>query len=68
MSHDVTAADAALMADDLPRRDRSRRDPVELGALALFSALSLWVLLLDGWQVIAHGRVCLRRPHLQRAF
>src|SRR5947199_1170027 len=57
MFRDVTDSDAAPLRDDLPRRDRPRRDPVELAALGLFAALSLWVLLLDGWQIIAHGQV-----------
>ncbi len=36
---------------------RLRLDRFELGALAAFSALSLWVLALALWQVVAHGRL-----------
>ena len=36
---------------------RRRIDRFELGVLAVFAGLSLWVLGLDLWQVIAHGRV-----------
>ncbi|MBV9421871.1 MAG: hypothetical protein JOZ98_03095 [Solirubrobacterales bacterium] len=36
---------------------RRRLDRFELSMLALFGAISLWVLLLDLFQVVAHGRV-----------
>jgi hypothetical protein len=36
---------------------RLRLDRFELAALAVFAALSLWVLSLDLFQVVAHGRV-----------
>ncbi|MBV9748540.1 MAG: hypothetical protein JO157_06990 [Acetobacteraceae bacterium] len=36
---------------------RARFDRVELAALGVFALLSLWVLALDLWQVIAHGQV-----------
>ncbi len=34
-----------------------RIDRFELGLLAAFAAVSVWVLALDLWQVVAHGRV-----------
>jgi hypothetical protein len=48
-----------------PRRDAAanvdqghrRLDRVELGVLVLFALVSVWVLSLDLWQVLAHGRV-----------
>jgi hypothetical protein len=43
-----------------PRRrvlSRLGLDRFELAALAAFAAISLWVLGLDLWQVVAHGRV-----------
>jgi hypothetical protein len=36
---------------------RSRIDRVELALLALFALMSLWVVGLDLWQVVAHGAV-----------
>jgi hypothetical protein len=39
------------------RRRRLRVDPLELLVLLLFAAVSSWVLALDLYQVIAHGRV-----------
>ncbi|MBV9465283.1 MAG: hypothetical protein JO206_08535, partial [Solirubrobacterales bacterium] len=36
---------------------RRRIDPVELAVLAAFAAVSVWVLALDLWQVVAHGLV-----------
>ena len=36
---------------------RRRIDGFELGLFALFAAVSVWVLALDLWQVVAHGRV-----------
>jgi hypothetical protein len=46
---------------DLPRkpiaRRRRRLDWFEVSALALFGVLSLSILLLDVWQVVAHGQV-----------
>jgi hypothetical protein len=44
----------ALAAQE-PRRRRI--DPFELGLLALFAAVSVWVLALDLWQVVVNGRV-----------
>ncbi len=38
-------------------RRRRRLDRFELAVLAAFACLSMWVLALDLWQVIAHGRV-----------
>ena len=38
----------------MPRRRRI--DPFELGLLAVFAVVSVWVLGLDLWQVIVHGR------------
>lgn len=40
-----------------PRGRRLRIDPLELLVLLLFAAVSAWVLALDLYQVIAHGRV-----------
>jgi hypothetical protein len=39
-----------------PSRRRSL-DKFDLGVLGVFGALSLWVLALDLWQVVGHGRV-----------
>jgi hypothetical protein len=36
---------------------RLRLDRIQLGALAAFAAISLWVLALELWQVVVHGRV-----------
>jgi hypothetical protein len=40
-----------------PRSRRLRLDGFELGLLAVFGALSMWVVLIDVWQVVAHGLV-----------
>jgi hypothetical protein len=40
----------------LARARRPRVDLFELGALAAFAAVSVWVLGLDLWQVLVHGR------------
>src|SRR5438105_2348822 len=40
-----------------PAAGRRRIDRFELGVLVAFAAVSLWVLALDLWQVVAHGRV-----------
>ena len=37
-------------------RGAVRIDPFELGLLAVFAVVSVWVLGLDLWQVIVHGR------------
>src|SRR5436305_4181618 len=39
-----------------PRRAR-RIDWFDLGVLALFAAISVWILAIDLWQVVVHGRV-----------
>jgi hypothetical protein len=46
------------MTARLPRRERleGRLDRFELLVLTAFAAASLWVLALDIWQVVAHGR------------
>ncbi|HTU80267.1 MAG TPA: hypothetical protein VMF09_16070 [Solirubrobacteraceae bacterium] len=41
----------------MPRLDRTRVDRFDLVLLAIFAALSLWVLALALWQVLAHGLV-----------
>jgi hypothetical protein len=38
-------------------RHALRLDRFELGALAAFSAISVWVLAIEIWQVVVHGRV-----------
>lgn len=48
----VTAAPAPAR-----RRRRRRLDWFDVGLLLIFGLLSVWVLGLDLWQVIAHGRV-----------
>jgi hypothetical protein len=58
---DVGEAGRAPFGSDVaelvkPRRTR-RIDGFDLGVLALFAAISMWILGLDLWQVIAHGRV-----------
>ncbi|HEY2258580.1 MAG TPA: hypothetical protein VGH45_02640 [Solirubrobacteraceae bacterium] len=49
-------------ADSLPapaptKAPRRRLDPFEIGLLVVFAALSMWVVALDLWQVVAHGWV-----------
>jgi hypothetical protein len=39
------------------QRGSRRLDPLELGLLVAFALVSVWVLSLDLWQVVAHGRV-----------
>lgn len=39
------------------QRDVRRIDPFDLGVLVAFAAVSMWVVGLDLWQVVAHGRV-----------
>jgi hypothetical protein len=43
----------------LPATQPPRRllDGFDIGVLGVFACLSLWILALDSWQVIAHGRV-----------
>ncbi len=40
-----------------PRPRRRRIDGFDVGVLGVFACLSLWILALDLWQVLAHGRV-----------
>ena len=40
-----------------PHARRLRLDGFELGLLAIFGILSMWVVLIDLWQVVAHGLV-----------
>src|SRR5436305_6982958 len=40
-----------------PPRRRRRIDGFDLAVLGAFGAVSMWVLVLDLWQVVAHGRV-----------
>src|SRR5437763_6656761 len=62
MRLDIELAEAARV---LPRRPvpaqrprpRWKLDRFELAVLVAFAAVSLWVLGLDVWQVLAHGRV-----------
>src|SRR5436305_9567679 len=62
MRLDIELAEAARV---LPRRPvppqrprpRWKLDWFELAVLVAFAAVSLWVLGLDVWQVVAHGRV-----------
>ncbi len=51
------AASTPGARDTVIRTRRRRLDPFELGLLAAFAAVSVWVLGLDLWQVVAHGRV-----------
>ncbi len=55
-----TLPDAAYGSGPAPVRPwprRARLDRVELGLLAAFAAMSLWVVGLDLWQVVVHDRV-----------
>jgi uncharacterized membrane protein len=45
------------VAAGTPRRRIRRLDRFDLALLTVFGAVSLWVLALDAWQVIGHGRV-----------
>jgi hypothetical protein len=62
MRLDIELAEAArilprrLVATERPRA-RWQLDRFELAVLGVFAAVSLWVLALDVWQVVAHGRV-----------
>ena len=47
----------AEVAPPAGRRPRGRIDRFELGVLVAFGAVSLWVLALDLFQVVVHGRV-----------
>jgi hypothetical protein len=51
--------DAATSGRAPPKPSTSRRrlDRFELSLLAVFAALSMWVVALDLWQVVAHDRV-----------
>jgi hypothetical protein len=51
---DPATSGPALLA---PAPRRKRLDHYELGLLALFAALSMWVVTIDVWQAIAHNRV-----------
>ncbi len=48
---------APRIGDRVAGRWRLRIDPLELVVLLLFAAISVWVLALDLYEVIAHGRV-----------
>jgi hypothetical protein len=55
-------AGAPPVAGEAPRvthgaRIAHRVDPVELGILAVFAVLSIWVLGLTLWEIAAHGRI-----------
>ncbi|MGB9184205.1 MAG: hypothetical protein WCB67_09060, partial [Solirubrobacteraceae bacterium] len=55
----LLAAGPGAVPDEtmLEAKRRSRIDRVELALLALFALMSLWVVGLDLWQVVAHGAV-----------
>jgi hypothetical protein len=63
MRVELDIADAGAAAWDArigrfaPARRRRRLDGFELAVLGAFAALSLWVIAVDLWQVVAHGRV-----------
>ncbi|MDQ6842539.1 MAG: hypothetical protein M3025_08980, partial [Actinomycetota bacterium] len=40
-----------------PRPRRRRIDGFDVAVLGVFAGVSLWILALDLWQVLAHGRV-----------
>jgi hypothetical protein len=49
---------SSVLATAPPGRSRRRSiDKFDLGVLGVFGGLSLWVLALDLWQVVGHGRV-----------
>jgi hypothetical protein len=58
---DVGEAGGAPWGEELPRfapaRARRRIDRFEAAVLGAFALLSLWVLAVDLWQVVVHGRV-----------
>jgi hypothetical protein len=58
---DIGEAAGAPRGDGLPRyapvRRPRRLDRFELAVLGAFALLSLWVLAVDLWQVVVHGRV-----------
>ena len=45
------------VAAGTPRRRIRRLDRFDLALLTVFGLVSLWVLALDAWQVVGHGRV-----------
>jgi hypothetical protein len=51
------SAAASALAPARLAATRVRFDRAELGLLALFAAMSMWVVGLDLWQVVAHNRV-----------
>ena len=56
---------AAVLSPDRTGNDRphserkltTRLDRFELGVLVAFAVISMWVIALDLWQVVAHGRI-----------
>lgn len=48
---------SAVAAGARRRPPRRRLDRFDLALLTGFAAISMWVLALDAWQVVAHGRV-----------
>jgi hypothetical protein len=53
----MAPTDVAPEPDTIKPRVRRGLEPYEIVLLAAFAAFSLWVVALDLWQVIAHGRV-----------
>ncbi len=54
---DGAPADPTPVAPATSKLPRRPMDRIELGLLVAFSALSMWVLAIDAWQVVFHGRV-----------
>jgi len=63
MRLEIEAAEVGRALPDRPpvtvpvARTRQRMDRFEVGVLLAFASVSLWVVGLDLWQVVAHGRV-----------
>jgi hypothetical protein len=53
----LTAAAATSLPVPHAKAQRRRLDRFELGLLAVFAAVSMWVVAIDVWQAVAHNRV-----------
>ncbi len=57
MRVELATGEASAVAASTPRRTRRRLDRFDLALLVGFATISMWVLALDAWQVVVHGRV-----------
>jgi hypothetical protein len=57
MRVELATGEGSAVGASIPPKRRRRLDRFDLALLVGFGVISMWVLALDAWQVVAHGRV-----------